>query len=168
MTEPASPSLSDQPAAGAATPSRTSGLPRPLTSFVGRDDEIEAITVLLTSGAVRLVTLTGPGGAGKTRLAIQVASRMTNDAYPDGIRFVSLSVTREAASVEAVIARALGIQQQRASARDAIVEELGSGPAHSRQFRAGSGGCAAGRRDPGVLPEHHCARNEQSDPRNRG
>jgi predicted ATPase len=63
-------------------------LPTQLTSFIGRDHEIGEIVALL--GDRRLVTLTGPGGAGKTRLALEVAGRVVLD-HPDGIRLVELA-----------------------------------------------------------------------------
>jgi predicted ATPase/DNA-binding CsgD family transcriptional regulator len=127
VDERASPtSTSDEPGAGRASTSRKTGLPRPLSSFVGREGEIASVTAPLTEGATRLLTLTGPGGVGKTRLAIQVASHLPDGAYPDGIRYISLSLTHDASSVPATIARGLGIHQYRTSARDAIVEELES------------------------------------------
>lgn len=63
-------------------------LPTQLTSFIGRDREIGEVVALL--GERRLVTLTGPGGAGKTRLCLEVASRVVLD-HPDGIRLVELA-----------------------------------------------------------------------------
>jgi predicted ATPase/class 3 adenylate cyclase len=63
-------------------------LPTQLTSFIGRDHEIDEIVALL--GDRRLVTLTGPGGAGKTRLSLEVAERVVLD-HPDGIRLVELA-----------------------------------------------------------------------------
>src|SRR6266487_6642877 len=72
--------------------SRASGpkhnLPYQLTSFIGREQEIAQLTELVTAN--RLVTLTGAGGAGKTRLAIEVASRLTG-AFPDGVWLVELA-----------------------------------------------------------------------------
>ena len=63
-------------------------LPTQLTSFIGREHEITEVTALLAER--RLVTLTGPGGAGKTRLSLEVADRVTPD-HPDGIRLVELA-----------------------------------------------------------------------------
>jgi MoxR-like ATPase len=63
-------------------------LPAQLTHFVGREQEAADIQQLLTE--VRLLTLTGPGGGGKTRLAIEVAATLA-DAYPDGIFWVELA-----------------------------------------------------------------------------
>jgi predicted ATPase/class 3 adenylate cyclase len=68
----------------------SSSLPRPATPLVGRDGELAEVTAVLSSPGVRLVTLTGPGGSGKTRLAIALADRLT-ERYPDGVYFVPLA-----------------------------------------------------------------------------
>ncbi|HMB53498.1 MAG TPA: protein kinase, partial [Thermoanaerobaculia bacterium] len=81
-------------------------LPAPLTSFVGRDPEIDQITGLLSHA--RLVTLTGPAGSGKTRLAVETARRVA-DRFRHGVRFVPLSTVEEADLVPSAIARTLGI-----------------------------------------------------------
>ena len=70
-----------------AAPSGFAALPVPLTSLVGRDDDIEAVARLLATA--RLVTLTGPGGTGKTRLALAVAEQVQAQ-YPVGVWFVDL------------------------------------------------------------------------------
>ena len=59
-------------------------LPIPLTSFVGREREVAEVVALLRRPGVRLIALTGPGGVGKTRLAIRVAVEIA-DAFPDGV-----------------------------------------------------------------------------------
>jgi len=78
----------------------------PLTSFIGRGAEIEAAADLLTRH--RLVTLTGPGGAGKTRLAGQVAVREA-DRYPDGLWWVELAGVNDGTAVAETIAETLGV-----------------------------------------------------------
>lgn len=86
------------------TPWRT-----PLTTFVGREREIERIVALLHRPDIRLVTLTGPGGVGKTRLAQRVAAEVSPHVATDSV-FVDLSVVTDAALVLPTIARALDIQ----------------------------------------------------------
>ena len=88
--------------------SLTPSLPRPLTSFVGREAEIQSITELLRSSA-RLVTVTGPGGAGKTRLAIEAAAALRS-AFA-GCHFVTLAAIRDSELVVPTIARALGVRE---------------------------------------------------------
>ncbi len=73
--------------AGAMPPARIAGLPSTLTSFVGRAHEVEGVVRLLAGS--RLVTLVGPGGVGKTRIAIEVARAVGTDSWPEG-GFVSL------------------------------------------------------------------------------
>ncbi|HZQ34769.1 MAG TPA: AAA family ATPase, partial [Dehalococcoidia bacterium] len=85
----------------------TGTLPIALTSFLGRDQELSDLAELL--GNARLVTLTGPGGTGKTRLALQLAAAQTA-AFPDGVFFVDLAPLRDPALVPAAVAQALGIQ----------------------------------------------------------
>jgi predicted ATPase len=84
--------------------------PRPLTSLIGRDREIAAIAGLLQQDGVRLVTITGPGGVGKTRLAIEIAPTVA-DLFPDGRVFVSLVTVGDDASVIPKIAEALEIRE---------------------------------------------------------
>ncbi len=84
-------------------------LPEQLTSFVGRTAELDAVTDLLS--AHRLVTLTGPGGAGKTRLATKVGSR-SQDLFPDGIWMEDLAATSDPDLVPRHMAAALGIQEE--------------------------------------------------------
>ena len=82
----------------------------PLTALVGREREIAAITALLHDPAVRLVTLTGPGGVGKTRLALAVASELERE-FTDGVAFVELAAVRDPAHVGAAIVEALGVRR---------------------------------------------------------
>src|ERR1700674_4595019 len=84
-------------------------LPYQLTSFVGREQEIAQLEELATVN--RLVTLTGAGGAGKTRLAIEVASRLI-DAFPDGVWLVELAALSDPRLVPQAVAQALGLKEQ--------------------------------------------------------
>jgi predicted ATPase len=98
-----------QPAA-APPEMRASNLPAQRTTFVGREREIAELCGLLLRSDVRLVTMTGPGGIGKTRLALQVAER-NFDRYPGGVHFVALGSVRDPALMPILIARALGVKQ---------------------------------------------------------
>jgi predicted ATPase/DNA-binding CsgD family transcriptional regulator len=93
---------------GAAAPSR-SYLPVPATSFVGREREVAAIRERVLRSEVRLITLTGPGGVGKTHLALEAATSL-NDAFDDGVYFVDLAPMRDPTLVHAAIAHTLGIR----------------------------------------------------------
>jgi non-specific serine/threonine protein kinase len=84
-------------------------LPYQLTSFVGREQEIAQLVELVTAN--RLVTLTGAGGAGKTRLAIEVASRLV-DAFPDGVWLVELAALSDPRLVPQAVAQALALPEQ--------------------------------------------------------
>ncbi|MFD9970007.1 LuxR C-terminal-related transcriptional regulator [Streptomyces sp. NPDC059017] len=84
---------------------QVSGLPPELTSFVGRRRETEEVKALLSTA--RLVTLTGPGGVGKTRLALRVARRVRR-AFTDGVAFVELAPVSEGTLVAYSVAEALG------------------------------------------------------------
>lgn len=86
-------------------------LPTPLTSFVGREPEVDRVCALLLQGERRLVTLTGPGGVGKTRLALRVAETLAPE-FATGVAFVDLSPVRDPALVLAAIARALGVREE--------------------------------------------------------
>ena len=82
-------------------------LPIPATPFLGRETEVAELSALLSRDEVRLVTLTGPGGTGKTRLALQAAASVT-DEYPDGVWWVPLASLRDPALVLESTAQALG------------------------------------------------------------
>ncbi len=87
---------------------RVGHLPAQLTSFVGREDELERVGKQL--GDTRLVTLTGPGGAGKTRLALEAAALKAPE-LPDGAWFVPLAPVRDAGEIPATVLAALGIPE---------------------------------------------------------
>jgi len=94
---------------GGATPPRQTNLPAELTSFVGRDDELAQVAGLL--GVHRLLTLTGPGGAGKTRLAVE-AARAELAGAPGGVWLVELAPVTDPAEVPAAVLAALGLREQ--------------------------------------------------------
>jgi len=82
-------------------------LPVPATPFLGRDEQLAELHSLLTSDEIRLLTLTGPGGSGKTRLALQAAG-FAAEAYPDGAWWVPLAQVADADEVMPAAARELG------------------------------------------------------------
>jgi predicted ATPase len=86
-------------------------LPAPATPFLGRTQELGDVVSRLADPEVRLLTLTGPGGTGKTRLALQAATRSADD-YPDGITWVALAPLRDPALVVPAIAAALHVPEQ--------------------------------------------------------
>ena len=86
-------------------------LPNHPTPFLGRERELEEIEALLMQPGVRLVTLTGPGGVGKTRLALRVAAESL-EAFPDGVFLVDLARQTDPALVPSATATALGLREQ--------------------------------------------------------
>ena len=86
-------------------------IPAPLTSFIGREAEVDSALRLLRRPGVRLVSFLGTGGSGKTRLALQVAARLGGD-FPDGCWFVDLSPLTDPTDVVSTIAGVLGVKEQ--------------------------------------------------------
>jgi len=98
--EPPSPKFTDAP---------TNNLPIQLTSFIGREGEIQEIKGLLAS--TRLLTLTGSGGSGKTRLALQTASDLVEE-FPDGVWVVELAALSDPSLVSQEVASVLGVREE--------------------------------------------------------
>jgi predicted ATPase/DNA-binding XRE family transcriptional regulator len=94
----------------ARAPSRPASLPVPLTRLIGRETEVRTLQDRLRNDTVRWLTLTGPGGVGKTRLAIAVASTMA-DAFAEGMVFVDLTPLTGPELVAPTIAAALGVRE---------------------------------------------------------
>jgi predicted ATPase len=98
------------------------GFPAALTSFIGRDGAVREVAGLLEE--YRLVTITGPGGSGKTRLADEVAQRVAG-RFADGVWLAELAAVWDPAQVAAVVAAALGIPEQPGmSATEALARVL--------------------------------------------
>src|SRR5262249_27059931 len=97
-------------------------LPSPETSLVGRRDERRELDALLRREGARLVSVTGAGGIGKTRLALQVSHDLA-DAFADGVFFVDLAHLRDPAQLPSAIARAFGVEERR---DEALAETLGA------------------------------------------
>jgi predicted ATPase len=100
MTRPGQAAAGDAPRAGA--------VPVPATPLLGREQEAAAVEDLVLEEGARLVTLTGPGGVGKTRLAVEAARRL-GPGFADGVRFVELAAVSAADLVGAAIAAGLGL-----------------------------------------------------------
>ncbi|HJR52785.1 MAG TPA: tetratricopeptide repeat protein [Gemmatimonadota bacterium] len=98
-------------------------LPIQPTAIVGRERELRAMRVLLQDPTARIVTLFGPGGVGKTRLAIEAAFHAL-ESFPHGVRFIPLSAVDPPDILVPVLARAMGIVEMDPSPRDALVAAL--------------------------------------------
>ena len=108
---------------GGAPPQRSPRLPVPLTPLVGRENDVRSVAALLRRESVRLLTLHGPGGIGKTRVAIEVASHISN-SFPDGVYYVGLTDTRDADVLHSRIAHAVGLRGGSVGSRDALLDQL--------------------------------------------
>jgi predicted ATPase len=100
MSRPGAGAAGDAPLAGA--------VPAPATPLVGRERQAAAVEDLVVREGARLVTLTGPGGVGKTRLAVEVARRL-GPGFADGVRFIELASVSSADLVAAAVATGLGL-----------------------------------------------------------
>jgi predicted ATPase/DNA-binding SARP family transcriptional activator len=109
----------------AASGDRTArALPTPAAALFGREADLERVTALLRDPAVRLVTLAGTGGVGKTRLAVEVARRLADD-FAEGARFVSLAPVSDDSHIASTIALALAVPLlEDESARAALLRFL--------------------------------------------
>jgi predicted ATPase/class 3 adenylate cyclase len=101
------PVVTTAPRARPRTPSVVPAAPRPI---VGRAQDVAGAIEMLLRDSVRLVTVTGPGGTGKTRLAVEIASRLEPE-FSDGVVFVDLSAVRDPSRLLPVLARALGVRE---------------------------------------------------------
>ena len=131
-------------------------LPIPATAFLGRERELREIVELLDRKDARLVTLTGPGGTGKTRLTLQAAAE-ASDGFPDGVHWIPLAPLRDETAVGATFARALEVRD-RTGTRDRNVDRRGvqheAVADRRRQLRASRRrSCRARRPARGRLPE---------------
>jgi predicted ATPase/class 3 adenylate cyclase/Tfp pilus assembly protein PilF len=100
--------------------SRPNNLPLQTTALIGREKELDHLSNLLARNDVRLVTLTGPGGTGKTRLALQAAAGQI-EAFDDGVFFVPLAPVTDPDLVLSVIAHTLGVRE---TGRQALLESV--------------------------------------------
>jgi len=98
----------DEPATSLGEAIAKTNIPTPLTPLVGREQEVEEACLLLQRPEVRLLTFTGTGGIGKTRLSLHVARELRYD-FPDGIFFISLASVTEPDLVTLVVAQTLGL-----------------------------------------------------------
>lgn len=107
-------SMSESPAQGIYRATlltiRDDSLPLPLTPLIGREEEVASVCALLRRPEVRLVTLNGTGGIGKTRLALRVATELRAD-FANGVCFISLAALDDPALVMSTIAQALGLKE---------------------------------------------------------
>jgi predicted ATPase/class 3 adenylate cyclase len=104
--------------------SRPNNLPVQPTPFLGREDQVARVVDLLNRDDVRLLTITGPGGVGKTRLALQAAADLL-DGFPDGVWFVDLSPLDDPNLVPAAVAGVLGVRDEGSALTDRLASVLG-------------------------------------------
>jgi predicted ATPase/serine/threonine protein kinase len=97
-------------APAAASEPQSNNLPVPRTAFIGREPEAAALRQLMGRDDVRLVTLTGPGGIGKSRLALQVVGEIAGQ-FPGGVCFVALSAVSEPGLIASAVAQAMALRE---------------------------------------------------------
>jgi predicted ATPase/class 3 adenylate cyclase len=102
---------------------RPNNLPLQPTPFLGREDQVARVVDLLCRDDVRLLTITGPGGVGKTRLALQAAADRLED-FPDGVWFVDLSTLGDPILVPSAIATVLGVRGEGSDLVDRLTSTL--------------------------------------------
>jgi predicted ATPase len=116
--------LEEQPAPRSGSAATSGELPRPPSSLVGRDEDVAQIASAIEDA--RLVTLTGPGGVGKTRLALEVA-RSLAARFADGVHVVELAPVADPAHLAGAVAARLGVEEPAGQPRaEAIAEHLGA------------------------------------------
>jgi predicted ATPase len=106
-----------------APPPHPPGLPRLQTPILGRATDLEVLPFLLGQADARLLTLVGPAGVGKTRLALEVAARLAA-AFPDGLTWVDLAPLRDAGLVAPTLVARLGLRGDAASDRELLLAHL--------------------------------------------
>ncbi|HXW46387.1 MAG TPA: adenylate/guanylate cyclase domain-containing protein [Streptosporangiaceae bacterium] len=109
------------PLASLDNPELPNNLPSVLTAFIGRDAELQQVTELARTA--RLVTLTGAGGSGKTRLALQAAAELI-DTAPDGVWLAELAPLTDGEQIAGLIAGVLGIPESGRPRADVVIEAL--------------------------------------------
>jgi predicted ATPase/class 3 adenylate cyclase len=102
---------------------RPHNLPLQPTPFLGREEQVGQVVNLVSRDALRLLTITGPGGVGKTRLALQAAADVL-EGFPDGAWFVDLSVLNDSALVPSAIASVLGVRGEGSELMDRLTSVL--------------------------------------------